>query len=60
MLNLNVFFFKKCDPVRQLLTAQSCTYASAVVGRTLTNSVLVSRAFSDESAGSSGTQRDAR
>lgn len=35
-------------------------YASAVVGRTLTNSVLVSRVFTDESAGSSGTQIDVK
>lgn len=32
-------------------------YASAVVGRTLTNSVLVSRDLTDESAGSSEKQR---
>lgn len=32
-------------------------YASAVVGRTLTNSVLVSRDFTDESAGSSEEQK---
>lgn len=41
-----------------MLTAQSWTYASAVVGRTLTNSVLVSRVLTDESAGSSETHRD--
>lgn len=33
-------------------------YASAVVGTTLTNRVLVSRDFTDESAGSSEKQRD--
>lgn len=32
-------------------------YASAVVGRTLTNSVLVSRDLTDESAGSSEKHR---
>lgn len=32
-------------------------YASAVVGRTLTNRVLVSRDLTEESAGSSGKQK---
>lgn len=46
-------FIQETSDVSETNVPKMWIYASAVVGRTLTNTVLVSRDFTDESGGNS-------